>query len=148
MADTLQTRFLQLARSYLRDSMAVWEEFMSRAGIGNLEQWKQSGLPLRGTLSGNPDMHYSFHSERPELWLSIGSEKEIDLIFHGFRLGVFDSWRLQLYVHKFTDAYPEFRNEQTLSRAIAEAEKCGLIQATNWTGVYTVSSPAEPAAKD
>lgn len=137
MTDRSIDGFERLVKSYLADADTAWRDVKARAGVGSLDEWSKSGLSDRGKLPGDPDISFFFHSERPELKLSYGGQRKvIDMIFYRSELGVFDFHRLHLYVTEFTDGFPEFGDQDVLQDAIVESSRIGLIEATEWAGVY------------
>ena len=128
---------MELLKCYLQDCEAAWKEVKKRAGVNKLADWSKSGLSTSGTLAGDPEISYLFHSERPELKLTFtGEDKIIDMIFLKDKLGIFDHHRLHDYVANYSDHFQEYKDDEILKKALIEVENLKLIDATDLDGVY------------
>jgi hypothetical protein len=128
---------MELIRSYLIDCDSGWNEVKKRTGVKKLADWPDSNLSTSGSLAGEPDISYQFHSERPELNLTFADEeKSIDMIFLNDKPCVFDHQRLRSYVTNYSTHFQEYKDDAILEKAIIEVKDLKLIDATDLDGVY------------
>jgi hypothetical protein len=119
-------RFLAPVRSYQAAATAALAELLARSGVSHPFDWREAGLPLVGTLPGNPPLHYQFHGAGPAMHL--GDRPEVDFDFgHDGRTTGFNGWWLRRFAEDTTVEFLEFREKDAVATALEDAIASGEV---------------------
>ena len=117
----MDARLLRLILAFQATTAAALRTFLDRAQLTHPFDWRASGLPRVGQLSGIPPISYAFHGRG--LQLTIGEDSiDFDFGFDG-RTGGFNDWWLAEFAASRRNEFPEFRDRAALEASL-EAARC------------------------
>jgi hypothetical protein len=104
------------------DALAL---FLEHAELSHPFEWRERGLPRKGTLAGKPEIYYRFHGAG--LYMKRGGKIiDFNLGFDG-RTGGFSSWWLGQFAEQNPKRFSAFLDRNLLEEMLQEARDAGEI---------------------
>jgi hypothetical protein len=116
---------VKLILAFEYETADMLQEFLPRAGLDSPFDWRKSGIPRTGYISGRPRIVYRFHGIG--LSLRIGPRRiDFDFGFDG-RTGGFNEWWLWLFANDRVEEFPEFQDIERIKETLMQAREAGEI---------------------
>jgi hypothetical protein len=130
-------RLIQLIHEYqsrVQEAVALFEHYKGLSQPQHPLEWQSSGIPRSGYLDPGEQISYFFHGYGCCVHLPSGI---VDWDFgREGQINGFDVWRLDEFVKRGTQNFPEFRDEKVLEDVFAKAKSNGLFHKSDYALYY------------
>jgi hypothetical protein len=130
-------RFIQLIYEYqfrVKEAIDLFDRYKGLKQPKHPLEWQVSGISQTGYLDSDSKMFYFLHGDGCCVHLPSG-RVDWDFGIDG-QIDGFDLFRLDEFVDKGTENFPEFRDKQKLKAVFSEAESKGLILQSDYILYY------------